>query len=121
MFADGNTSQTEKVRLFLKQYDPNSFKGLISGAIIAGYGFGSFTFNMIALSLVNPNNEKASVVEDGESYFTDDVASRVPYMFRILAIIYISVGVIGCLLVKMPKSKRILRFLNLLKSPSYSN
>jgi hypothetical protein len=116
LFADGNTSQTEKVRIFSKQYDPNFFKGLISGAIIAGYGFGSFTFNMIALSLVNPNNEKASVVEDGDSYFTDDVAKRVPSMFRILAIIYISIGTIGCLLVKMPKSKRILKIFKFIKT-----
>lgn len=85
------------------KYFPNR-KGLISGAIIAGYGFGSFTFNMIALALVNPNNETATVVHDGHSYFGEDVASRVPFMLRILAIIYISVGAIGCLLVKMPRT-----------------
>jgi len=76
-------------------------KGLVSGTIIAGYGFGSFTFNLIALQLVNPENKE---IPPGQKYFEEDVYSRVPFMFRILSLMYLVIGIFGCLLVKMPKS-----------------
>mmetsp|Transcript_36777 Transcript_36777/g.33005 ORF Transcript_36777/g.33005 Transcript_36777/m.33005 type:complete len:164 (-) Transcript_36777:852-1343(-) len=77
-------------------------KGAVSGIIVAGYGFGSFTFNLIAVALVNPDNESASVEIDGHKYFTSDVYDRVPLMFRILALCYLCIGLVGAFMVKMP-------------------
>eukprot|EP00330_Aristerostoma_sp_ATCC50986_P000503 CAMPEP_0114593626 /NCGR_PEP_ID=MMETSP0125-20121206/15220_1 /TAXON_ID=485358 ORGANISM="Aristerostoma sp., Strain ATCC 50986" /NCGR_SAMPLE_ID=MMETSP0125 /ASSEMBLY_ACC=CAM_ASM_000245 /LENGTH=301 /DNA_ID=CAMNT_0001792993 /DNA_START=149 /DNA_END=1050 /DNA_ORIENTATION=+ len=87
-------------------YFPNK-RGAVSGIIVAGYGFGSFTFNLIAVALVNPNNEKASVEIDGYKYFSSDVYDRVPMMFRILSLCYLLTGLIGACLVKMPTKKAI--------------
>ena len=33
-------------------------KGLVSGIIVGGYGFGAFIFGFITTAIVNPDNEK---------------------------------------------------------------
>ena len=50
--------------------------GLVSGLIIAGFGFGSLIFNNVARDIVNPDNESSD--ENGK--FSDAVNDRVPYM-----------------------------------------
>ena len=40
------------------EWFPNN-KGLISGLIVAGFGFGAFIFGFVSTELVNPNNLKA--------------------------------------------------------------
>ena len=43
-------------------------KGLVSGIIIGGFGFGSFIFDIISTLLVNPNDQKPSIViNNGET------------------------------------------------------
>ena len=39
------------------KYFPNN-KGLASGIVLAGYGFGAFVFNFVSTAVVNPNNIK---------------------------------------------------------------
>lgn len=58
---------------------------MVSGLIIAGYGFGAFTFNFVCKAIANPNNEEPDVVyiEDGKKvkYFGPGVYNNVPFMF----------------------------------------
>lgn len=58
---------------------------MVSGLIIAGYGFGAFIFNFVCKAICNPNNEEPSVPfeEDGKikKYFPRDVFKNVPFMF----------------------------------------
>jgi len=44
-------------------------KGLISGLVVAGFGFGAFIFGFISTGIVNPNNVPANeiFVHDGTS------------------------------------------------------
>jgi hypothetical protein len=37
------------------EWMPNN-KGLVSGIILCGFGFGSFIFGFVAMAIVNPNN-----------------------------------------------------------------
>lgn len=39
-------------------------KGLISGLIIGGFGFGAFLFNFVSTAIVNPDNLKVDEVTD---------------------------------------------------------
>ena len=34
-------------------------RGLVSGIVMGGYGFGNFIFGLISTALINPNNEEA--------------------------------------------------------------
>ena len=67
-------------------------KGLISGLVVAGFGFGAFIFGFISTGIVNPDNEKADVhfIHDGvtDKIFPYDVARKVPHMFRICLIFW---------------------------------
>lgn len=58
---------------------------MVSGLIIAGYGFGAFIFNFVCKAICNPNNVEPSVSfeEDGKikKYFPRDVFKNVPFMF----------------------------------------
>lgn len=60
-------------------------RGLVSGLIIAGYGFGAFTFNFVTKAICNPNDEEPTVVyyDNGvkTKYFDKDVYEKVPFMF----------------------------------------
>ena len=76
-------------------------KGLISGLVIAGFGFGAFTFGFISTGLVNPQNKDANKVfyHDGikEKIFPKEVADRVPHMFQ-TCLIYWSIFAIIAIL-----------------------
>lgn len=65
-------------------------KGLMSGIIIGSYGLGSFIYTLLAKAIVNPEN-KAADVPSGQkdlSYFKWEVAKNVPYLLRVLSIIW---------------------------------
>ncbi|CAD8151060.1 unnamed protein product [Paramecium octaurelia] len=88
------------------RYFPNK-SGLVSGVIIGGYGFGSFIFNFVCKAIANPNNVQPSVevIEDGKVvlYFDSEVGEKVPFMFQVLAISYLGLGIIGTLMIRYPK------------------
>jgi|JI6StandDraft_1071083.scaffolds.fasta_scaffold01900_4 hypothetical protein len=64
-------------------------KGTVSGIIVAGSGFGTFLFSLVAVHAINPNN----VPLQGD-YYGDAVALNVPIFLRQLAIICM-VAIVG--------------------------
>ena len=58
-------------------------KGLVTGCVLGGFGFGSFIFAQVSTKLVNPENIQAYVVDPANPDITfhgPEVAGRVPYM-----------------------------------------
>lgn len=102
-------------------------KGLVSGVLLSGLGFGSFIAGILVNILVNPNNiapepmyydpESDSMVSAPEGYegadlemvFPPEVSSRVPRMLWIMVIIWAAKLGIGLLLIsdfdKLKKNK----------------
>lgn len=71
-------------------------KGLVSGSIISGYGFGGFVFGTFANYLANPYNIK--YVEDGnDSYLPLEVGQRVPFMLKMLGLTWLCQILLGLL------------------------
>jgi len=103
--VDGNSIPTTKVT---NKHDLTStkspFQGLVSGITIGAYGFGAFIFNFVATGIVNPNNLTPTIIDGNEKYFGPEVADRVPQLFRTLGICYIILGLLGPLLIRIPKS-----------------
>jgi MFS family permease len=69
-------------------------KGLVSGAVLTGYGAGGFFFNLIGTKLVNPNG-----VDPVNGVFPAEVYQNFPNMLRRLAMIYFGLATFGALLV----------------------
>ena len=55
-------------------------KGMASGIILGGFGFGSFIFGFVAKHLVNPDDVMPELVPDGDLIYPFEVAERVPRM-----------------------------------------
>ncbi|XP_052783317.1 uncharacterized protein LOC128219536 isoform X2 [Mya arenaria] len=74
------------------------------GLIVCGYGGGAFIFNFVVTGFINPNNLSPDLVEAGnKKYFTQKaVLDRVPYVFLLLAGIYLAMCVIGIIAVTPP-------------------
>ena len=74
-------------------------KGLASGVIICGFGFGGFFFGIITNRLCNPHNVSVKRFDYGDDdpqyLFPKEVAERVPFMLRSLDLIWITLFVIG--------------------------
>lgn len=66
-------------------------KGLASGVIISGFGFGGLIYGIAINRVVNPNNEVVHPVEVKpgfyEYYFEADVNSKVPMMFYTMGLL----------------------------------
>ena len=74
-------------------------KGVFSGIVVAGFGFGAFVFGMLALEVVNPHR----VAVAGEYYDSDSpVVDKVPVMYRSLGVCYFVLITIGSLLLSDP-------------------
>jgi hypothetical protein len=73
-------------------------KGLVSGAILTGFGTGGFIFNLIGTKLVNP---KGLDTIDGK--FPAEVYANFPSMLRKLSAMYFALCFVGSLLVVEPK------------------
>jgi len=59
------------------EWFPNN-KGLVSGLIVGGYGFGAFIFGFITTAIANPDNLKPQVPSDGsttDKLFPESVAN----------------------------------------------
>lgn len=76
-------------------------KGLISGLIVAGYGFGSFFFGFLTTAIVNPDNLPVRPPEPGyhDKLFPPEVAARVPEMFRYCLIPWSILGLLSVIFV----------------------
>lgn len=67
-------------------------RGLISGIVVSGFGFGAFVFNQVQTLIVNPNN--LGVDEDG--YFGhEEILLQVPALLLYLGLLYGSLLFIG--------------------------
>ena len=77
-------------------------KGLVTGCILGGYGFGSFIFSQISTKLVNPDNASPEANPDSDSdvdFYGPDVADRVPMMIRTLVYIWSGLALISVFLI----------------------
>lgn len=74
-------------------YYPHN-KGLVSGIILAGFGFGAFTFNYVSSALVNPDG-----IEGDHGHYPKEVADRVPFMIKILSLCWLGLSIIGILMI----------------------
>lgn len=77
---------------------PNN-RGFVSGFIVGGYGFGSFFFGLLAMYLVNPNNEKP-IDYEGEKIYPKEIADNVPKMLRVLCGCWVGLFLLGVFLVR---------------------
>lgn len=76
-------------------------KGLVAGVILAGFGIGTFVFNMAQTAFVNPDN--LSPPADADGYFTQEsVLDKVPDLFVFIGSIYAIMQLVGCCLLFKP-------------------
>ena len=65
-------------------------KGLVSGLVIGGFGFGAFIFGFVTTAIAIPDDEKPAVPQDGsgtkDKLFSRDVADKVAEMIQICLI-----------------------------------
>lgn len=91
-------------------YFPNK-KGIVSGLVLTGYGFGSFIFNFMALGIINPDNEKATPFPDKDSktsYYwgvTEHISDKVPECLRYLSLCYLILGLLASILFIDPREE----------------
>ena len=61
-------------------------KGLVSGLVVGGYGFGAFIFGFVSTHIANPDNHKPDPLYD------ESVAKTVPHMYRLMLIYWTALG-----------------------------
>jgi len=68
-------------------------KGLVTCIIVGAYAFGSFIYIQVATKIVNPHNIGTSIESENQdsivSFFDEDVANNVPYMWRSLCFVWL--------------------------------
>ena len=76
-------------------------KGLMSGIIIGGFGFGSFFFGFISFAIANPNNSHPELDVDGGKIFGPETpeAEVAPKLIRINCAIWAVLALIGIIFV----------------------
>jgi hypothetical protein len=88
-------------------------RGLATGIIMFGFGFGACIFGLAFTFLTNPNNEKPDVVVGSghqvTHLFGKHVADNVPWTLRYLAFMYGALTVAAVLLVSDPTVSRVER------------
>lgn len=78
---------------------PNS-KGLVSGAILTGFGLGGFFFNIIGTNIVNPKG-----IDQSNGKFPHEIYAQFPIMLRRLAFTYACISLFGAMLITQPALK----------------
>ncbi|CAM9435940.1 unnamed protein product [Chrysoparadoxa australica] len=73
-------------------------RGMVSGAVVAGFGSGGFIFNQVGSKIINPSGLNAV-----DGVFPKEIYDSFPSMLRKLAIIYFTITGIGALLITPPK------------------
>ena len=80
-------------------------KGLVSGAILTGFGAGGFLFSLIGSGITNPKK-----LDPVAGSFPPEVYAQFPVMLRKLAMIFATLQTVGALLVtepaKLPAAKK---------------
>jgi MFS family permease len=85
------------------EHYPNR-KGLVTGCILAGYGFSSFIFSLLSTKLVNPDGKDAEIPgpTPDVNFFEPVVADRVPYMIQTLCYIWVGLVTVATVLINRP-------------------
>lgn len=73
-------------------------KGIFTGIIVGGFGFGGLIFTPLQTLYMNPDNVKA----DESGYFNQYVYDRVPNLFLYMGLIFTVAQAIGCVLAFPP-------------------
>lgn len=74
-------------------------KGILTGVIVAGFGFGGLIFTNLQTWYINPNNIAPN---ESTGYFSSEVHSKVPTLFLYMGIIFTVAQTVGCLLAFPP-------------------
>ena len=75
-------------------------KGMITGFVVCGFGFGGFAWGLLARYLCNPDDLKPTLQDfNSESLFGPEVAQNVPYMLRTMCSIWIALCIFSILTV----------------------
>ncbi|KAL5253666.1 hypothetical protein ACHWQZ_G013441 [Mnemiopsis leidyi] len=85
-----------------------TYKGVVAGSVVAGFGMGAMVFNPIITTFINPNNTSPEYApyadHPSEKYFKDPenkaILDRVPYCFLVMAAFFVGLQTIGNLLLK---------------------
>ena len=86
------------------RFFPENKKGLVSGIVLSAYALAPIGTSIIALWIVNPNNE--SPIKSGNfKYFGEEVYKNVPKFFRIFGTFCFCLGGCGILLIMDPLQK----------------
>jgi OFA family oxalate/formate antiporter-like MFS transporter len=76
-------------------------KGLVSGIVIAGFGFAAFFTGILATYLVNDQDVRPDLVVLGGKLFTDErILERVPGMLRAICVLWTCFAFIAIVLIK---------------------
>ena len=71
-------------------------KGLVSGLIVGGYGFGAFIFGFITTAIINPEDLK----DNDDGYFPESVGQKFPSALRICLTCWALLSLFAVLLIK---------------------
>ena len=52
-------------------------KGIVTGVVLGAFGFSSFIFSYLALSIINPDNVSPSKLPDGHLIYSEEIAEKV--------------------------------------------
>ena len=78
--------------------------GLISGIILAGYGFGALIFDNVSTAIVNPGGK---YTKDSNGWYPKEVNNKFETMMRVLIISWSACILIGmCLITRGPLPKK---------------
>lgn len=83
------------------QYFPTK-RGLISGIVTGFFGLATIFSSQLVQNIVNPDNLKATLIDNGDKYFDKHVADSVPRAIRYLSLYFLLLGVIGSFLIRDP-------------------
>jgi MFS family permease len=78
-------------------------KGLCAGICMSGFGLGSALFNYVIVALVNPDDVS---VDSVTKKYPEAVANNLPAALKILAGIYVTMGLLGSIFITPPKQKK---------------
>lgn len=79
------------------------WKGVANGVVVSGVGLGGLLFDLAQTRYVNPANRETVLTAEGDSVFIDaGVLGRVPYSFLIFGGVYMTMQLIGCVLLTNP-------------------
>mmetsp|Transcript_7909 Transcript_7909/g.13269 ORF Transcript_7909/g.13269 Transcript_7909/m.13269 type:complete len:158 (-) Transcript_7909:904-1377(-) len=74
---------------------------MVTGFIVAGFGFGAFIYSFITTSIVNPRDVDKLVDEDGnKTYYPKYIADKVPHMYDVCIESWAVLALVGVLLIQ---------------------